>query len=153
MKAMVIEKFGDVDELHFADLPVPKPADNEVQIQVMFCGVNPVDWKICKGYLKDRLPYKFPITLGWDVAGVVSEVGKNVKNWKVGDEVFAYCRKPTVHAGAYAEYICFDAEHVARKPKNMTFAQSASTPLAALTAWQSLFDSARSLLSFKSFKL
>jgi NADPH2:quinone reductase len=143
MKAMVIDHFGNVDTLHFQEIPTPKPSGNEVQIQILYTSVNPVDWKIREGLLKGRFPYEFPIILGWDAAGIVTEVGKNVKKFKVGDEVFAYCRKPIVQWGTYAEYICFDAEHVALKPKNISFAQAAAIPLAGLTAWQALFDFAK----------
>lgn len=143
MKAMVIESFGDVEKLHLDQVPTPQPADHEVQIQILYTGVNPVDWKIREGYLKNRLPHEFPIILGWDAAGIVTAVGKNVKKFKKGDEVFAYCRKPTVKWGTYAEYTCFDADNVSLKPKNISFAQAAALPLAGLTAWQALFDFAK----------
>lgn len=143
MKAMVIESFGDVEKLHFEEIPTPQPADNEVQIQILYTGVNPVDWKIREGYLKNRLPHEFPIILGWDAAGIVTAIGKNVRKFKKSDEVFAYCRKPTVKWGTYAEYTCFDADNVAIKPKNISFAQAAGVPLAGLTAWQALFDFAK----------
>ncbi len=143
MKAVVIESFGDVEKLHLEDIPTPQPTDNEVQIQIRYTSVNPVDWKIREGYLKNRLPHEFPLIPGWDASGVVALVGKNVKNFKKGDEVFAYCRKPVVKWGTYAEYICFDANNVALKPKNITFAQAAAIPLVGLTAWQALFDYAK----------
>jgi NADPH:quinone reductase-like Zn-dependent oxidoreductase len=140
MKAMVIEKFGHEEQLHFEDLPTPKPTDNEVQIQVLYASVNPVDWKIREGLLKNLLPHEFPLIPGWDAAGVVTAVGKNVKTFKVNDEVFAYCRKPVVKWGTYAEYVCFDANNVALKPKTLNFAEAAAIPLAGLTAWQAIFD-------------
>lgn len=143
MKAMVIQEFGSVEQLHFENLPTPKPADNEVQIEILYTSVNPVDWKICEGLLKGRLPHEFPLIPGWDAAGVVAAVGKNVKKFKTGDEVYAYCRKPTVQWGTYAEFVCFDAENVALKPKSINFAQAAAIPLVALTAWQALFDVAK----------
>jgi NADPH2:quinone reductase len=123
-----------------ADLPIPKPAENEVQIHIHYTSVNPVDWKIREGFLSGRLPHEFPLTPGWDAAGVISQVGKNVKNFKEGDEVYAYCRKDKVCHGTYAEYICFDADKVALKPKNCSFAEASAIPLVALTAWQALFD-------------
>lgn len=140
MKALTFDAFGGTNVLKFADVPVPKPLDNEVLINIYYTSVNPVDWKIREGYLKERLPHEFPIIPGWDAAGVIKAIGKNVKNFKVGDEVYAYCRKPVVQAGTYAEYIAFDASHVALKPKNITFDESAAIPLVALTAWQALFD-------------
>lgn len=140
MKAMVIDSFGGVDMLKMADVDMPKPKDNEVLIQIEYTAVNPVDWKIREGLLKSRMPHEFPLILGWDASGIIRETGKNVRNLKVGDEVFAYCRKPIIKEGTYAEFICFDAAHVARKPKNINFAQAAAIPLVALTAWQALFD-------------
>src|ERR1700722_488287 len=123
MKAMVIEKFGKGEQLHFEDVPTPKPTDNEVQIQVLYASVNPVDWKIREGMLKNLLPHEFPLIPGWDAAGIVTDIGKNVKTFKIKDEVFAYCRKPIVKWGTYAEYVCFDANNVALKPKNLNFAE------------------------------
>lgn len=138
MKAITIEGFGS--DLHLTELPTPTPLAHEVQIQVEYAGVNPVDWKICEGYLKNWLHHDFPIIPGWDVAGTVTAVGDGVDSLKVGDEVFSYCRKPVVRWGTYAEYVCVEQRHVALKPANISFAEAASVPLAALTAWQSLFD-------------
>jgi NADPH2:quinone reductase len=143
MKAVTLERFGGANELHLADLPTPTPLPNEVQIQVAYTAVNPVDWKIREGHLKQMFPYRFPIIPGWDAAGTITAVGSKVTNFKVGDEVYAYCRKPTVQWGTYAEYVCFDAENVALKPKKLSFAQAASIPLVGLTAWQALFDVAK----------
>jgi NADPH2:quinone reductase len=143
MKAMVIENFGGVEQLHFEDFPTPIPADNEVQIEIYYTAVNPVDWKIREGMLKGLMLHEFPLIPGWDASGIVNKVGKNISSFKKGDEVFAYCRKPIVKWGTYAEYICVDASHVALKPKNLSFAQAASIPLVGLTAWQALFDFAK----------
>jgi len=143
MKAMVIENFGGQEQLHFEDLPTPMPADNEVQIEIYYTAVNPVDWKIREGMLKGLMLHEFPLILGWDAAGIVTAAGKNVKNLKKGDAVFAYCRKKIVKWGTYAEYICVDAAHVALKPASLSYAQAASIPLVGLTAWQALFDFAK----------
>lgn len=143
MKAVVFEDFGGAEKLRLTDLPAPKPADNEILIAIECTSVNPVDWKIREGMLKNRLPHEFPIIPGWDAAGTVKEVGKNVKNFKKGDKVYAYCRKPTIHWGTYAEFICVDAEHVAHMPKKLTSAQAAAIPLVGLTAWQALFEKAK----------
>lgn len=140
MKAIAIDRFGGVEQLKIHHFPIPAPSDNEVQIQVIDAAVNPVDWKIREGKLSGRLPHEFPLILGWDAAGIISAVGKDVKNFKIGDEVFAYCRKPIVKWGTYAEYVCVEAQNVAAKPKKLSFAQAAAIPLVGLTAWQSLFD-------------
>ena len=140
MKAIVIDSFGGIDQLKMKPVPKPIPEDNEVEIEIAYTGVNPVDWKIREGMLKARMPYKFPLIPGWDASGIVSSKGKKASKFEVGDEVFAYCRKPAIQWGTYAEYICCDENHVALKPKNISFAEAASIPLAALTAWQVLFD-------------
>lgn len=143
MKAVVIKEFGGLDQVHLEDVPTPAPANGEVKIEVHYVSVNPVEWKISAGVLKDILPHQFPIVLGWDVSGVVVEVGEGVSNLQVGDEVYGYCRGPTVHAGTFAEYCCFDANHVVLKPKNLSHGQAAAIPLVGLTAWQALFDVAK----------
>lgn len=143
MKAAVINQFNGIDKIEFVNLPEPEPKEGEILIEVSHAGVNPVDWKICDGLLKSRMEYQFPITLGWDVSGKVKTIGKNVHNFKKGDRVFAYCRKEVIHEGAYAEYICLDAKQVSKIPPNLSFLEAASIPLACLTAWQSLFDTAQ----------
>lgn len=141
MKTIAIKSFGGIEKLATLELPKPEIAPNEVLIEILYTAVNPVDWKIREGYLKERLPCHFPLIPGWDAAGKIAAVGKDVHNLKVGDEVYAYCRKPIVQWGTYAEFIAFEAENVALKPKNINFAQAAAIPLVGLTAWQALFDS------------
>jgi NADPH2:quinone reductase len=102
--------------------------------------VNPVDWKIRKGFLKDMMPHHFPLIPGWDASGTIESMGKSVSDFKVGDKVYAYCRKPEVQWGTYAEFITVDAKNVAIAPTNISSAQAASIPLVGLTAWQALFD-------------
>ena len=142
MKAIAINEFGGRDKLQLIDLPVPEVLEGEILVQVKAAGINPVDWKIREGYLKDLFTHEFPVILGWDAAGLVEGVGNGVTRFKSGDEIFAYCRKPIVHGGAYGEYILLKEEHAALKPKNISFEEAASIPLAALTAYQSLFDAA-----------
>lgn len=143
MKAVLLEQFGGIEQLHLKEFTTPVPGPNEVQIKIMYTAVNPVDWKIRLGLLQNRIPHEFPLIPGWDAAGVISAVGKNAALFQPGDAVFAYCRKPTIKWGTYAEYICVPAEYVAFKPQNISFAQAAAIPLAGLTAWQSLFDKAQ----------
>jgi len=143
MKALAINEFGGRDKLQLLDLPVPEIRPGEILVKVKAAGVNPVDWKMREGYLRDLFPHEFPVILGWDAAGVVEKVGNGVTRFKQGDEIFAYCRKPIVHGGAYAEYLVLEEEHAAIKPKNISFNEAASIPLAALTAYQSLFDAAK----------
>ena len=142
MRAIVIESFGGPEVLRPADLPSPEPAGNEVLIEVAYAAVNPVDWKTREGRLAGRFPHEFHVILGWDAAGTVKGVGKNVTGFRIGDRVYAYCRKPKVRFGTYAEFVAMDHTAVAPMPENVGFAEAASIPLAGLTAWQSLFDAA-----------
>ena len=143
MKAIAIKEFGGRDKLQLMDLPLPEINPGEILVQVKAAGVNPVDWKIREGYIKDLFPYQFPIVLGWEAAGVVEAAGPEVTRFEEGDEIFAYCRKPIVQGGAYAEYVVLEEEHAAIRPQNISFEEAASIPLAALTAYQSLFDAAK----------
>lgn len=143
MRAVVYDQFGGPEVMRIADIDVPEPQKGEVQIKSAYASVNPVDWKIREGWLKKRIKTEFPAILGWDVSGTVSAVGEGVENLKVGDEVYAYCRKEVVQWGTYAEYVCVNAAHAALKPKNINFAEASAIPLVSLTAWQALFDMAK----------
>lgn len=140
MKAVTFDNFGMQDHPQFEEVPTPKPGPGEVLIQIKYAGVNPVDWKLIEGYLRKRLPHQFPIIPGWDAAGVIAEVGPQVTEFKVGDEVYAYCRKYVVQWGTYAEYVAIDEKSVALKPKTLGFKEAAAIPLVGLTAWQGLYD-------------
>ena len=140
MKAVVINSYGGREVLIAENVPVPEIADNEVLIRVHAAGVNPVDWKVRAGYLKEMLPYEFPLILGWDVSGTVAKAGSNVIRLNVGDEVFALA--DISRNGAYAEFIAVKADSVALKPESLDHVHAASVPLAGLTAWQAMFGSA-----------
>jgi NADPH2:quinone reductase len=143
MKAIAIHRFGGRDTLELTDLPIPDCGTGELRIRIKAAGVNPVDWKIREGLLKDRIPCQFPLVPGWDAAGVVDALGADVTRFKVGDEVFAYCRKPVIQHGTYAEFVVVPESFVALKPRTLTFTESAAIPLAGLTAYQSLFDAVK----------
>jgi NADPH2:quinone reductase len=97
-----------------------------------------VDWKICAGYLKASIPHKFPLVLGWDVAGIVEEIGEGTSRFRKGDKVWAYARKPVVQWGTFAEYVAVPSASAAAIPPRLLFEEAASVPLAALTAHQAL---------------
>jgi NADPH:quinone reductase-like Zn-dependent oxidoreductase len=138
MKAVRIHNYGGSEVLKFEDAPRPKPSSGEVLIRVHATAVNPVDWKVRAGYLKDHIPYPLPFIPGWDVSGVVEATGPGVVEFKKGDEV--YSRPDITRNGAYAEYIVVKASEVALKPRSVDHVHAAAIPLAALTAWQALFD-------------
>lgn len=139
MKAFIINKYTK-DGLQLADVLMPKVGDNEVLVEIHSAGINLLDSKIKTGEFKLLLPYKFPLILGHDVAGIITQVGKNVKKFKVGDEI--YSRVSDFHIGTFAEYIAINENDVALKPKNLTMEEAASIPLVALTAWQALVENA-----------
>jgi NADPH:quinone reductase-like Zn-dependent oxidoreductase len=114
---------------------------DDVLIRVHAAGINPVDWKTRKGQGVAHLMPGFPLILGWDVSGVVVEVGAAVSGLHPGDDVYGMLHFPQPGA-AYAEYASAPAAHVARKPGSIDHIHAAALPLAALTAWQALFDTA-----------
>jgi NADPH:quinone reductase-like Zn-dependent oxidoreductase len=137
MTAVRIHGYGDRSVLRYEPAPRQKPADDELLVRVVAAAVNPVDWKIREGFLKEMIPHQLPLTLGWDFAGVVETVGAGVTGFSVGDAVYA--RPDLTRDGSYAEYITVRASEVALKPTTISFADAASLPLAAITAWESLF--------------
>ena len=141
MKAVRIHNYGDVDTLGYEDAPMPEPGPADVRVRVHAAAVNPVDWKIRAGYLAEMIPYKMPLTLGWDMSGVVEQVGAEVTHLSVGDEV--YSRPDIARDGSYAEYMVVRASEVAAKPETLSHNEAAAVPLAGLTAWQALFDHAQ----------
>ena len=138
MKAIVIEEYGNKNQLIEKEIELPKLKDDQVLVEMHATSINPIDWKLREGYLKDQLPFEFPIILGWDAAGIIKEIGSNVKNFKVGDSIFA--RPDTTRFGTYAEYAIVDEHLLAPLPENISFEEAASIPLTTLTAWQVLFD-------------
>jgi len=144
MKAIRIHNYGGPEVLKYENAPRPQPQAGEVLIRVHAAGVNPIDWKVREGHMKDFWPHKFPLILGWDSSGVVEEVGPGpaaAGRFKIGDEVYSL-PDPTRN-GAYADYIVVREPELALKPKSLHHIRAAAVPLAALTAWQSLFDTAQ----------
>ena len=148
MKAVVIHEFGAPEVFRYEDVPrpevgVPEDGLGEVLVKVHAAGINPVDWKTRQsgGILKANgapLPY----ILGWDMSGVIEEVGANVGNFAVGQEVFGLVRFPKM-GSAYAEYLTTPVTDIAAKPASIDHLHAAAVPLAALTAWQGLFEFAK----------
>ncbi|ADO77491.1 NADP-dependent oxidoreductase [Halanaerobium praevalens] len=138
MKAIVIDQYGDREELKEREIKKPKPKADEILIEVHSASVNPIDWKLREGYLKEMFAFDFPIILGWDASGIVKEKGNKVESLKVGDRVFV--RPELTNRGTYAEYTTAKENLVAKIPDNINFKQAAAVPLAGLTAYQSLTD-------------
>lgn len=141
MKAFILDRYGKKETLRAADVPEPELRENEVLIQVHATAVNLLDVKLRNGEFKLILPYRTPFVLGHDVAGVVVRVGPQVRQFKVGDEVYA--RPDDFRIGTFAEYVAVKEASVAIKPNNITMEEAASIPLVGLTAWQALVEKAR----------
>jgi NADPH:quinone reductase-like Zn-dependent oxidoreductase len=132
MRAIAEDEFGGPVTL--MNLPVPEIGADEVLISVRAAGVNPFDWKVADGVLKDEKEHRFPLILGFDAAGVVERVGADATRLFEGDEVYGYFSKPVVGEGTYAEHVGAPAAIVAKKPETIGFAESAALPMPALTA-------------------
>ncbi|MHA6695846.1 NADP-dependent oxidoreductase [Homoserinimonas sp. A520] len=140
MKAFVVDSYGE-NGLKSAQVPIPAPGAHEVLVEVRAAGINPLDGMIRDGTFKQLLKYKPPFVLGHDVAGVVTEVGADVRAFKVGDAV--YSRPRDLRIGTFAEYIAINEADAAFKPESLSFEEAAAVPLVALAAWQSLVELAR----------
>lgn len=140
MKAFIVERYGKKGGMRLGEVPEPELRDDEVLVKVHAAGVNPLDSKIMSGEFKLVLPYRLPLILGHDAAGVVVRVGPRVRQFKPGDEV--YSRPDDFRIGSFAEFIAIKEASLALKPKALTMAEAASIPLVGLTAWQALVEKA-----------
>ncbi len=130
MKAVRLHGYGGIDQLRYEDVPTPEPGPDEVLIKVAATSVNPIDWKIRSGAAKDRMPVKFPVILGRDVAGTVVKAGANVRNPQSGQKMMGI-----VH-GSYAEYVTARADHLTVIPDGLELEQAAALPLVVTTGAQ-----------------
>lgn len=137
-RAVVINEYGGKEKLAEAKVSLPELGADQVLVKVAATSINPIDWKLREGYLKQMFPWSFPIILGWDVAGEIVEVGQKVKDYHVGDRIFA--RPETTRFGTYADYTIVDTNLLAPLPESIAFTEAAAVPLAGLTALQALFD-------------
>src|SRR3954465_6372422 len=141
MKAVLMREHGGPDVLELQEIARPEPAPTEVLVRVAAAGVNPVDWKVREESWLPDLMGEPPFILGWDVAGVVEEVGYGVTRFEPGDRVFGMPWFPRL-ARAYAEYATAPSRHFAHTPDALDDEAAGALPLAGLTAWQALVDTA-----------
>ena len=141
MKAVVVHEYGGPEVLKLESVPWPEPLENEIRVRVVAAGVNPVDALIRSGVFAKFFKSKLPIVPGYDIAGTVEKAGAKVTKFKVGDPIFAYLGLKT--GGGYAEYAVATENEAAAKPKSLNYVEAAATPVAALTAWQALIDTAK----------
>ena len=140
MKAFVLDRYRKNGRLTFTDVSTPPVGDHDVLVEIHAAGVNLLDAKIRGGEFKLVLPYRLPLIMGNDVAGVVTQVGSRVSAFRPGDAVYARPDKDRI--GTFAQYIAMHERDVAHAPANLTMVEAASMPLVALTAWQALVETA-----------
>lgn len=141
MRAVVINDFGDAGAFTVEDVPRPKIIDGELLVEVKAVGINPIDYvaRSVGGPIRDKMEGNFPVILGWDIAGIVTESKSSAFN--VGDKIFALSRFPEL-ADGYAEIVSVPADQAVIAPVSLSFEEAAAVPLAALTAWQALVETA-----------
>ncbi|OWV77095.1 alcohol dehydrogenase [Rhizobium sp. R339] len=141
MKRVQYDRYGGPEKMYFGEYELPEIGENEVRVSVKAAAINPFDWKLRQGAMKLVTGRRFPKAMGTDFAGIVQATGSNVGNVSVGDEVFG-----TVDfkkSGAFAEEVVVEASHLAKKPPQLSFAEAASLPIAAMTAWVAIIDRAK----------
>lgn len=137
MKALQIKKYGEIkDGLSINRVEKPSPNAKDILIEVKAASLNPIDYKMVEGHLKEMVPLDLPCTIGFDVSGVVIEKGADVSNFEIGDEV--YSRVPQDQMGTVAEFVVVKSDLVAKKPENISFEEASGLPLTGLTAIQAL---------------
>lgn len=138
MKAAQIRKYSKIIAAEVNDIPIPEIGDNEVLVKVKVTAVNPLEMLIITGSVKLIQDYKFPLTLGNELTGVIEKIGKKVQGFKVGDAI--YSRLPLTKIGAFAEYVAIDAGAIGHLPANLDFVTGAAAPLTGLTAYQGFHE-------------
>ena len=138
MKAIRIHAYGGPELMQLDEAPVPTCGAGDLLVRVVAAGVNPIDWKLRSGVMAAQIPKSFPITLGFDAAGVVTAVGGEVAGFELGDEVCFYAE--FARGGTYAEFVAVDASQVAKKPRTASFAAAAALPMAGQAAWTALIE-------------
>lgn len=141
MKAYLLQKYGKNEQLQLGEVKIPELGPHDVLVEIHAAGLNLLDSKIKMGEFKLILPYKMPLILGHDVAGVVTKIGTQVSKFRVRDEV--YSRPSDFRIGTFAEFIAIHEDDLAPKPKNLSMEEAASIPLVGLTAWQAFVEKAK----------
>lgn len=140
MKASYFDEYGDLNQVKTGTLEKPEPGEGEVLVRVQSAGVNPVDAAVARGMLDKMIPAQFPAVPGWDVAGEVEERGHAARRFDIGDEVYAYARRPVVQHGTFAEYVALPECYLAHRPQEISVEEAGGIPLVGLTAYQALFQ-------------
>ncbi|HEY9207106.1 MAG TPA: NADP-dependent oxidoreductase [Candidatus Methanoperedens sp.] len=141
MKAAQINEYGGSEVVKInKNAKEPTVTQGHLLIEVHSAGVNPVDWKIREGYMRQMVPLRFPATLGGDFSGKIAKVGEGVSNYKKGDDIYGQASLIRGGSGSFAEFASADVNTVAHKPKNLSHVEAAALPLTGVSAWQALVD-------------
>lgn len=138
MKAAQIEEYGDASAVRINEVDVPQVEPGKVLVEVHASSINPFDASVRAGSMREVIPLELPVTLGGDIAGVVTEVGEGVTGITAGDKVYGQANVVAGNSGAFAEFALTASGQVARMPENLDFQQAASLPLVGVSAWQAL---------------
>lgn len=144
MRAVEINGYGGPEVMHLRDVPIPEIRAGELLVRVKAAGINPVDWKIRDGLIREWLPISPPFILGCDISGVVEAVADGVSGFTPGDEVFGQVGGigDSGLLGGYADYARFTPNRITHKPASISHVEATSVPVAGITAWQALFRDA-----------
>lgn len=138
MRAAQISEYGDASVIKINEIGKPQAGDGQVVVEVYASSINPFDTTIRAGYMKDMIPLEFPVTLGGDIAGVVSQIGPGVEGFNAGDKVYGQANAVAGNSGAFAEFAATSAGQLAKMPEGLDFTEAASLPLVAVSAWQGI---------------
>ncbi len=141
MQAIQINQYGDNSVLKSVNIPIPKPKHNQVLVKLKSSSVNPIDYKIRSGFLASQMSKEFPFTLGWEGAGIITEIGKDAIRFKIGDEVMVMPN--FMQGGTYAEYVVVNENETVLKPSNISFSEASILPFSLGTAYTSLIEDAK----------
>ncbi len=142
MKAVQVHEYGNPAGMRVELVEKPALKPDEILVRVEAASVNPVDWKVCDGVLRNKLPMPMPFIPGGDFSGTVAAIGRSTRGFSTGMAVFGMTSTPGYRSGGFAEFVAAKAAHVVAKPVSLSHEEAAGVPLAALTAWQAVFDRA-----------
>jgi NADPH:quinone reductase-like Zn-dependent oxidoreductase len=140
MKAAQFKQYGHADEIAVVDVAKPAPAAGQVLVEVYAASLNPFDTAVREGYLQQMIPLELPVTIGADIAGVVTQLGDGVTRFAVGDKVYGAANVVSGNSGALAEYAAVKEDNIARMPKSIDYQQAAVLPIAGISAYQAITE-------------
>jgi len=138
MKAAQYNSYGGPEVLEINEVPEPVLGSGQVLVEVYAASINPIDWKVRAGYMKEKLPLKFPVTIGGNFSGVVQKIADDVTEFKIGDEVYGQALTLNGGSGSIAQFVASNVANTAFKPKTVNHVEAASLPLVGVSALEAL---------------